>query len=139
VVIAGCGGSSAGTPLAAPDSATLRNDIGAIRTAAGASNPTAAHAAVTRLRADVTRMRGEGRLSPADAQSILLGTGRVDSRITAEVSAPVKTVTSAPPTASTPAPAQTPAPTQTRAPPAHPHPKGKDHATGHGGGKDGGD
>jgi hypothetical protein len=125
MAIAGCGGSSAPAPLAAQDSATLRHDISAIRTAAAANDPSAAHAAAARLRADVESLRGTSRLSQSDARSILVAVGQVDSRISAEVHAPV-------PTAS-PAPAASPAA------PAHPHPAAKEHGHRHKGAKDGGD
>ena len=132
-VIAGCGGSSAGVPLAAQDSATLRGDVSAIRSAAAASNPTAAQGAAARLRADVQRMLQQGRLSPTDAQSILAALTQVDPRISAEVHAPAPTPA---PTVTSPSPAPAPAP----AAPAHPKGPGKagDHGHGHGG-KDGGD
>lgn len=124
-VIAGCGGSSAGVPLAAQDSATLRQDVSAIRAAAAASNPSRAHAAAARLRADVQRLRAQGRLSSADARSLLIGVGQVDGRISAEVHAPAAPVTSPAP----PAPAQ---------PKGAAKAKGHEHGPGHGG-KDGGD
>jgi hypothetical protein len=125
--MAGCGGSSAGVPLAAQDSTTLRNDVSAIRTASAARNPSGAHAAAVRLKADVQRLLGQGRLSSADARSILAVVGQVDDRISAEIHPPTPAVTSA----STPAPAPAPAA------PQHAHPQGKEH--GRGGGKDGGD
>src|SRR5438067_12416099 len=125
VVIAGCGGSSAGAPLAAQDSATLRGDVSAIRAAATASNPSGTRAAAARLQADVQRLLGEGRLSSADARSILNGLGPVNSRISAEVHAPAPPVATASPPAPAPAPQHGPA-------------KVKPH--GHGpGGKHGGD
>jgi hypothetical protein len=138
VVIAGCGGSSAGVPLAAQDSATLHKDIGAIRTAAGASDPVAAHAAAARLRADVERLRGEGRLSPGDSQTILSAVSLVDNRISAQVRAatPAVTTTSPPapaPEATPPPPAQ---PKEHHAPPADHRAPNKPHD--HRGGKDGG-
>jgi hypothetical protein len=135
VVIAGCGGSSAGVPLAAQDAATLRNDVSAIRAAAAASNPTGAHAAAARLRADVQRLLQQGRLSPTDAQSMLATSTQVDSRISAEIHAPAPATTSTPTVTS---PSQAPAPTP--AAPAHPKGPGKAGGHGHGhGGKDGGD
>ena len=137
-VIAGCGGSSASAPLVTQDSATLRHDVSAIRAAAAASDRVGAHAAAARLRADVQRLLGQGRLSPTDARSILIGVGQVDSRISAQVHAPAApATTTASPAPTTASPAPTPAP----AAPAHPHPKPK--APGHGGsghgGKHGGD
>jgi hypothetical protein len=126
-VIAGCGGSSPRAPLAAQDSNTLRQDVSAIRAAAAASDPTGARAAAARLRTDVARLLGRGRLSSADARSILTGLGQVDGRISAEVHAPVQSTTT--PTPPAPAPAA-------KGPPAHP----KAHGHGPGkGGKDGGD
>lgn len=150
VVMAGCGGSSAGVPLAAQDSATLRNDVSAIRTAAAASNPSDAHAAAARLKSDVQRLLDEGRLSSADARSMLIVVAQVDNRISAEVHAPTPATTTpapvttaAPTTASptvTPAspPAHTPAPTL--GPPGHaaPGPQAQGHPPGPGGGKHGG-
>jgi hypothetical protein len=137
VVIAGCGGSSAGVPLAAPDTATLRQDVSAIRTAAAASDPSGAHAAATRLRADAQRLQGEGRLSSADAQSILIAAREADNRISNEVHAPAPAVTSAsPPTPAAPA-AKPARPAAKPAPPAHA--KGPDHGPGHEKGKNGGD
>ncbi|TMM00588.1 MAG: hypothetical protein E6G05_11095 [Actinobacteria bacterium] len=133
VVIAGCGGSSAGAPLAAQDSATLRNDVSAIRTAATASNPSGARAAAARLQADVQRLLGEGHLSSADAHSILIGLVQVNSRIGAEVHAPAPAITTASPTS---APPPKPAPAAPKpGPPAH----AKPHGHGPGGGKDGSD
>lgn len=129
VVIAGCGGSSAGAPLAAQDSATLSHDVSAIRAAAAANDPSRAHAAAARLRGDVQRLLGQGRLSSADARSLLIGVGQVDGRISAQVHAPAAPVTT------TTSPAPTPAP----AAPAHPHPKAKPRDHGRPGGKDGGD
>ena len=126
VVIAGCGGSSAGAPLAAQDSATLRNDVSAIRTAATASNPSGARAAAARLQADVQRLLGEGHLSSADAHSILIGLVQVNSRIGAEVHAPAPAITTASPPAPAPAPQHGPA-------------KVKPHGHGPDGGKHGGD
>ena len=137
VVIAGCGGSSAGGPLAAQDSATLRGDVSAIRTAAAANDPSGAHSAATRLRADVQRLRSDGRLSSADAQAILTAAGQVDSRISAEVHAPAPATTASPSVTSASPPASTPAP----AAPAHPKPPAKAGGHGHGpghGGKDDG-
>jgi hypothetical protein len=135
VVIAGCGGSSAGVPLAAQDSATLRGDVSAIRAAAAASNPTGAHAAAAKLRADVQRLTQQGRLSPTDGQSMLAVSTQVDSRISAEVHAPTPATTTTPTVTST-SPAPRPA--------APAHPKGPAKAGGHGhgpghGGKHGGD
>src|SRR5437868_7073719 len=131
VVIAGCGGSSARVPLAAQDSATLRNDVSAIRAAAAASNPSGAAAAAARLQADVQRLLGEGRLSSADGRSILLGVRQVDSRISADVHAPAapvtKTAAPAPTTASSVTTTASPAPTPAPAAPAHPHPQPKPH------------
>src|SRR5436309_11281873 len=95
VVIAGCG-SSGSVPLAARDSATLRNDVSAIRAAAMASNAGGAHAATARLRTDVERLLGEGRISSADARSIVTAVGQVDSRISTEVHAPAPAPTTAP-------------------------------------------
>ena len=134
VVLAGCGGSSAGVPLAAQDSATLRGDVSAIRTAAAADNPSAAHAAAAKLRSDVQRLLGQGRLASTDARSMLAVSMQIDTRISAELHAPTPTVTSA----SAPAPTSTPAaPT---APAKHPGPEhAKPSGHGHGGGKDGGD
>jgi hypothetical protein len=131
VVIAGCGGASAGAPLAPQDSATLGRDIGAIRTAAAADDRTGAQSAVARLRADVERMRGAGRLSPADSQTILLGVDRVDGRIAAEVHPPVSATT--PPSPPAAAPAAKPAP------PGPVHPKRHGHDHGPHGGSDAGD
>jgi hypothetical protein len=135
VVIAGCGGSSAGVPLAAQDSATLRGDVSDIRAAAAAGNPTGAHAAAAKLRADVQRLRQQGRLSSTDAQSMLAVSTQVDNRISAEVRAPLPAATSTS-TVTSPAPAPAPKP----AAPAHPKGPGKAPGKDHGhGGKDGGD
>jgi hypothetical protein len=138
-VIAGCGGSSTSAPVAAQDSATLRNDVSAVRAAAAASDPVGAHAAAARLRSDVERLLGQGRLSSTDARSILIGVGQVDSRISAQVhepAAPVTTTASPAPTTAAPAPTTaSPAPTPAPAASAHPHPTPK--APGHAGPKHG--
>jgi hypothetical protein len=148
MAIAGCGGSSAGAPLAAPDSATLNRDISAIRVAAAASDPSAAHAAAAGLRADVERLRGEGRLSQTDSESILVGSMQVEGRISAEVHAASPAGSTTEPA---PAPVTTPAaPAPTPAAPGHQkdHSKGQNAPPGdqpappkphdHGGGHDGG-
>ncbi len=99
-----------------------------------ASDPSGAHAAAARLRADVQRLHSEGRLSSADAQSLLVAAGQVDNRISNEVHTPAPSVTSASPT--TPAPAPKPAgpapkPAGPAKGPGHDHGPGKH-------GKDGG-